>query len=72
VPVIESQELYDRLAAMSEEERVKLLDPICETFSGLVDPRFWVDRGQVLPNRIFALAALKLYEDWQREIFERD
>lgn len=57
---------------MTEEERVQLLDPVCETFSGLIHPQFWGDRGIALPNRVFALAAIKLYEDWQREIFERD
>jgi len=69
--MIGTPELYERLQAMSEQERIEKLDPICKAFQG----RATVYEGsgiEVLANRIFALAALDLYRAWQQESFERE
>lgn len=69
-PPIENPALYDRLDAMSEEERCEILDPIATALKGKVK----INGGgiEVLANRILALAVLDLYKDWQLEIFNRD
>lgn len=68
--MIETPELYQRFEAMSEEERIAKLDPICEVFCGKATV-YGGDCGvEVRANRIFALAALELYQAWQQEIFE--
>lgn len=67
--MIESDELYDRLDAMTEEERIETLDPIINAVSGKVK----VQPGcEVIANRIFALAVLDFYKEWQLEIWNRE
>jgi len=64
--LIESDELYDRLDAMTDEERIEILDPIIDAVRGKVQ----VHHGwEVIGNRIFALAVLDLYKEWQLEIW---
>lgn len=67
--MIESDELYDRLKAMSEEDRIKILDPIIDSVRGKVQVH---DGWEVIGNRIFALAVLDLYKEWQLEIWSRE
>lgn len=68
---IDTLELWARLEAMSEEERIERLDPICVAFRGKA--QVYSGSGiEVMANRIFALAALDLYQTWQREIFETE
>jgi hypothetical protein len=67
--MIESDELYTRLEAMTEEERIEILDPIINAVRGKVQ----VQPGcEVIGNRIFALAVLDLYKEWQLEIWSRE
>ena len=66
--MIETGALYEKLYTMTEQERVDILDPICDSVIGKVE----IHGGmEVLANRIFALAVLELYERWQLEIYER-
>lgn len=67
--MIETEQLYAKLDAMSIEECIEKLDPICESVIGKVK---LPDGVEVLANRIFALAVLDLYEKWQTEIYERE
>ena len=67
--MIETEDLYARLNEMAEEERINLLDPICEAVRGKVEIN---DGMEILANRIFALAVLDLYGRWQQEIFDRN
>ena len=67
--MIENKELYQRLEAMTEQERIEILDPICNAVKGKVE----VEEGtEVIANRIFALAVLDLYKEWQQEIWDRE
>ena len=67
--MIEKDEYYDILETMTEEERISILDPICDS----VDGKAKVFGGvEVKANRIFALAVLNLYKEWQTEIWNRD
>ena len=67
--MIENKELYNRLEKMTEQERVDILDPICNAVKGKVE----VQEGmEVIANRIFALAVLDLYKEWQQEIWDRE
>mgnify|MGYP000224053551 CR=1 FL=1 len=67
--MIESDELYDRLEALTEEERIEILDPIINAVRG----KEQVQLGcEVIANRIFALAVLDLYKEWQLEIWNRE
>ena len=66
--MIETDELYDKLSRMSDEEAEAILDPICEAVRGKVD----LDGVEVLANRIFALAVLDLYKKWQEELYFLD
>ena len=67
--VIENKELYDRLEKMTEQERIDILDAICDAVKGKVE----VQKGvEVIANRIFALAVLDLYKEWQTEIWSRE
>lgn len=66
--MIETQEHYDRLYKMAEEDRINILDPICQAIRGKV---FIEDGIEVLANRIFALIVLDLYQEWQKELYER-
>ena len=67
--MIESDELYEKLDAMTDQECIDILDPICEAVSGHVKIHGGIE---VLANRIFALAVLQLYEQWQLENYERN
>lgn len=67
--MIESKELYDRVKEMSEQERIDILDPICNAVKGKVEVYEGVE---VVANRIFALAVLDLYKEWQTEIWSRE
>ena len=67
--MIESDELYEKLDAMTDQERITMLDPICESVRGKVKTH---DGVEVMANRIFALAVLDLYEKWQTEIYTRE
>lgn len=69
--MIETEELYEKLDAMTEQERVDILDPICEAVSGKASV-YGTGGIEVLANRVFALAVLDLYEKWQTEIYERE
>lgn len=62
--------LVDRVAAMTEEDRIKILDPICLGLKPGSKVR--CPGARVLPNRVIALACLDLYEAWNRTIWERD
>lgn len=64
-------DLWEKLKDMTEEERIATLDPICETVQKATEPMVKDLRVRALPNRIFALAVLELYEKWNREILER-
>ena len=67
--MIETAELYDRLDAMTEEQRIEILDPIIDAVEGKVQ----VHPGcEAIANRIFALAVLDLYKEWQLEIWSRE
>jgi len=67
--MIENKELYNRLEKMTEQERIDILDPICNAVRGRVE----IDQGmEVIANRIFALAVLDLYKEWQTEIYNRE
>ena len=67
--MIESEELYEKLDKMTDQERIDILDPICESVNGKVKIHGGIE---VLANRIFALAVLEIYEKWQKEIYERE
>jgi len=67
--MIETEELYNKLDAMTDQECIDVLDPICYSVAGKVKMS---DGVEVLANRIFALAVLELYEKWQKEIYERN
>ncbi len=67
--MIETDELYEKLDAMTDQERIDILDPICESVTGKVKIHGGIE---VLANRIFALAVLELYQKWQKEIYERE
>lgn len=56
--MIENVKLYHRLDAMTEQERVEILNPICYAVQGKVT----IDGIEISANRIFALAVLDLYE----------
>lgn len=62
-------DLYKRLGEMTEEERTELLDPICEAVRGKVK---LFEGAEVLANRLFALAVLDLYRDYQQQAWDRD
>ena len=67
--MIENKELYQRLDAMTEQERIEILDPICNAVKGKVE----IQEGmEVIANRIFALTVLDLYKEWQQEIWDRE
>lgn len=63
------ERLYDQLSAMTEEDRVRILDPICQVVQGKITMPWG---GEALANRIFALAVLDMYREWQTEIFSRE
>ena len=67
--MIENKELYQHLEAMTEQERIEILDPICNAVKGKVKVQEGVE---VIANRIFALAVLDLYKEWQQEIWDRE
>lgn len=53
----------------TEEERVEILDPICEAVAGKAK----LDNGiEILANRTFAIVVLDLYKEWQKERYERE
>ena len=54
---------------MTEQERIEILDPICNAVKGKVKVQEGVE---VIANRIFALAVLDLYKEWQQEIWDRE
>lgn len=63
----ERGDLVDKLYSMSEDERTKVLDPICDVIFALIkeqDPH-------VSPNRIFALMVIELYELWRISALSR-
>lgn len=66
----ERPELYERLTAMTEEQRIAILDPICDAVCGKVKlPGGGIE---VLANRIFALLTLELYREWQIAMYNRE
>ncbi len=67
--MIESNRLYEKLDTMTDQECIDILDPICKSVHGTVKIHGGIE---VLANRIFALAVLELYEQWQTELYERD
>lgn len=67
---IETDDLYRKLDAMTEDECIAMLDPICAVVKGVTEP-LPGQGGRVLPNRIFALAVLELYEQWNAEVMSR-
>lgn len=67
--MIEKEKYYNVLESMTEEERISILDPICESVTGKA--QIFGD-VEVRANRIFALAVLDLYKSWQTEIWERN
>lgn len=67
--MINKPELYERLGKMTEEEREEILDPISAAVHGKVK---MPGGGEAMANRIFALAVLDLYREWQEEIFNRE
>ena len=69
--MIETDELFARLDAMTDQERIDILDPICDCVRGKAHVQ-GIPGVEVLSNRIFALAVLDLYEKWQREIYDRE
>ena len=54
---------------MTEDQRIEVLDPIAESVKGKVQVQ---PECEVVANRIFALAVLDLYRDWQTEIWSRE
>ena len=69
--MIEAEQLYEKLDTMTEQEMVDILDPICEAVRGKASV-YGTGSIEVLANRVFALAVLNLYEQWQIEIYNRD
>lgn len=69
--MIETEQLYAKLDAMTDQERIDILDPICESVRGKAHVQ-GMPGIEVLSNRIFALAVLDLYEKWQTEVYDRD
>ena len=67
--MIDTDERYERVVQMSEKDRVEILDPICNSVVGKAKLEFGVE---VLANRVFALAVLDLYKEWQQEVWDRD
>ena len=67
--MIETPERYSRLSGMTSEDRQNVLDPICHSVVGKVQIHGGIE---CLANRIFALAVLDLYEEWQHEIYNRE
>ncbi len=62
--------LSERVCSMSQAERERL-DPICEAlrvYQDVSPP----DRGHILPNRIAALAAVDVMQDWEKSEWERE
>lgn len=66
---IETEALYEQLNAMAEEERIEMLDPICQAVRGKAKMPFG---GEALANRIFALAVIDLYKAWQEEVWNQE
>ena len=66
--MIETEDLYTKLKEMPEKQRIDMLDPIIQSVTGKVK----LEQGcEVVANRIFALAVLELYKQWQLEIYNR-
>lgn len=61
--------LYERLTEMTEAERIEVLDPICEAVRGKVK---LFEGAEVMANRLFALAVLDLYRDYQQQAWDRE
>jgi hypothetical protein len=69
--MIETEEIYAKLDTMTEQQMIKILDPICKAVAGKASVR-GMSGVEVMANRFFALAVLDLYEQWQTEIFNRE
>lgn len=68
---VEAESHWDRLVARTEEDRIALLDPICKAVNEVTDHEPWNTSTRIVPNRIFALAVLDLYERWNLEMLTR-
>lgn len=69
--MIDNEDLYDRIEAMSDEYLVNTLDPIAAALHG--KRKVFDGSGiEIRANRAIALAVLDLYQEWQREIYLRD
>lgn len=64
--------IRNELYAMTDEDRVAILDPICESVRGKRQVYGSGSGIEVMANREFALMVLDLYEHWQRRVYERD
>ena len=69
--MIETEEIYAKLDTMTEQQMIKILDPICKAVVGKASVR-GISGIEVMANRVFALAVLDLYEQWQTEIYNRE
>ena len=68
--VYDQEDLSGELTAMPDKDRETILDPICAAVQG--KRQIYGSGVEVMANRIFALMVLDLYEQWQREVYERE
>jgi hypothetical protein len=68
--VAQAQRRFHQLSEHAKDQ----LDPICESVRGVDDIIQPVDRKGIraVPNRIYALLAHELYEQWNRLMLERE
>ena len=66
--MIETERLRADFDAFPQKEA---LDALAAALAA-IDERVRPSRPRVLANRVVALAALRLYQEWQREIFFRE
>lgn len=57
-----------RLKSMTEQERIDILDPICYAVHGKIN----LDGMEIMANRLFAIAVLDFYKEWQKQMYEEN
>ena len=68
----DDEEILNELYVMPNEDRIAILDPICEVVRGKRQVYGSGSGIEVMANREFALMVLDLYEHWQRKVYERE
>lgn len=69
---MDQKALYDDLERLKAAVPLTDLDPICEALESFQRKHPQFAHGRVLPNRLVALAAVRLMEEAEREAWERD